>query len=137
MTDHEDMRLLLEKLAEEQGVVNVLLVSGDGRPLAHASSLPQDGVERTSAVLSGITSLSTSLSEFCDCKDLAWRMTVTCLREKDKDWSVLMIGAGENAALGVSVAAEFISPIFAVASQATITAVSKLRGRLSVAGRTS
>lgn len=132
--DSKDMTWYLNKLAEEEKcILHVLLLTGDGLLIAHSDDLERAAAERLSAAMSGVTSLSEGLSEFCDKPDLPWRRSIICLG----DSTVLTLGAGPNAVVAVSVDADMTSPDFSVVVGLTVKAVNSMRHLLSAKVRTS
>ncbi|GAA2367747.1 roadblock/LC7 domain-containing protein [Streptomyces sparsogenes] len=95
---NNDLSWMLESALEVPGARHALLVSADGLLMARSSKVQKDEADSIAAAMSGIQSLSRTMSSFCGDPRMAWRQTLV---EFDGGW-VFLISAGEGAYLAVS-----------------------------------
>ncbi|MEV6581424.1 roadblock/LC7 domain-containing protein [Streptomyces sp. NPDC051582] len=133
--DTHDMSWVLNRLAEEKGVLHAVLFSSDGMVLAHSDGVRRDVADRAGASSSSIFSLGRSIAELAEANEDedTPRKVIIDLPNR----CILVFGAGHNTALAVSVTAEMTAPEVAVASGATIKAIKGLAPALSARERTA
>ncbi|MCW5249569.1 roadblock/LC7 domain-containing protein [Streptomyces sp. SHP 1-2] len=129
------MSWVLNRLTQEKGVLNAVLLSSDGMVLAQSDTVHRDTAERAAASASSLFGLGRSIAELADAPEgqNTPRRVIIDLPEH----CILVFSAGHNTALAVAVAAEMTSPEVAVASGATIKAVNGLAPALSARERTA
>ncbi|MET8768547.1 roadblock/LC7 domain-containing protein [Streptomyces sp. NPDC004658] len=132
--DTHDMSWVLNKLAQEKGVLNAVLLSSDGLRLATSEGLDRDVADRTSASVSSLFSLGRSLTEFAQApQDETPRKMILDLPDR----CVLIFSAGHNTVLAVAVGEDMTKPEVAVVTAATIKAIRALSATLSARARTA
>lgn len=131
--DTVDMTWVLNELAKERGVINALLFTSDGLFMASSDGLPRDDADRSSATFAAMQSLNQDLPGFCGLQqgEVRWRHLTSDLR----DYCVLLFAAGERTCIAVSVAGDAGSQEAAVATSATLKAITGLRPVLAARER--
>lgn len=100
---NNDLSWMLDSALEVPGARHAILVSADGLLMARSNEVERDQAETVAAAMSGMQSLSRTVSGFCDPHpDMRWRQT---LIEFDGGW-VFLIAAGEGAYLALSATAD-------------------------------
>ncbi|MGV9390870.1 roadblock/LC7 domain-containing protein [Streptomyces olivaceus] len=99
---NDDLSWMLDSALEIPGALHAVLISADGLLMARTQDFDKDDADRVAAAMSGVQSLSRTLSFFCEDPDQNWRQTLV---EFDGGW-VFLISAGEGAYLGVSASPE-------------------------------
>lgn len=99
-----DLSWMLDSALELPHAQHAILVSADGLPMARSKDIGKDNADRQAAAVSGLQSLSRTVSDFIGGHEAAprWRQTLV---EFDHGW-VFIISAGEGAYLAVSAAPE-------------------------------
>lgn len=99
---NDDLSWMLDSALEIPGALHAVLISADGLLMARTQDFDKDDADRVAAAMSGVQSLSRTLSFFCEDAGQNWRQTLV---EFDGGW-VFLISAGEGAYLGVSASPE-------------------------------
>ncbi|MEU7642275.1 MULTISPECIES: roadblock/LC7 domain-containing protein [unclassified Streptomyces] len=97
-----DLSWMLDSALELPEAQHAILVSADGLLMARSREVGRDHADTVAAAMSGMQSLSRTVSDFCNNHGSAmrpqWRQTLV---EFDHGW-VFLISAGEGAYLAVS-----------------------------------
>ncbi|MGG2460468.1 roadblock/LC7 domain-containing protein [Streptomyces sp. RGM 3693] len=97
-----DLSWMLDSALELPEAQHAILVSADGLLMARSREVGRDHADTVAAAMSGMQSLSRTVSDFCNNNGSArrpqWRQTLV---EFDHGW-VFLISAGEGAYLAVS-----------------------------------
>ncbi|GAB3120862.1 hypothetical protein GCM10027160_37560 [Streptomyces calidiresistens] len=93
----ENLRWMLNQLADREGVRDVVLASSDGLPRACSQGLDRDDLDRFAAGLSAVCSTGAALGELVSDSPADWRQTMI---EFERGLLLLVRGA-ENSLLGV------------------------------------
>ncbi|MFF2810800.1 roadblock/LC7 domain-containing protein [Streptomyces sp. NPDC058000] len=97
-----DLSWMLDSALELPEAQHAILVSADGLLMARSREVGRDHADTVAAAMSGMQSLSRTVSDFCNNDRSAmrpqWRQTLV---EFDHGW-VFLISAGEGAYLAVS-----------------------------------
>ncbi|AIA07593.1 MULTISPECIES: roadblock/LC7 domain-containing protein [Streptomyces] len=96
-----DLSWMLDSALELPEAQHAILVSADGLLMARSKDVGRDHADTVAAAMSGMQSLSRTVSDFCNngpAMRPQWRQTLV---EFDHGW-VFLISAGEGAYLAVS-----------------------------------
>ncbi|BBC34962.1 Roadblock/LC7 domain protein [Streptomyces graminofaciens] len=99
---NNDLSWMLDSALEIPGALHAVLVSADGLQRARSRDVSKDDADKAAAAMSGMQSLSRSLSFFVDRTDLRWQQTLV---EFDGGW-IFLISAGAGAYLAVSASSD-------------------------------
>lgn len=95
---NNDLSWMLDRALEVPEARHALLVSADGLLMARSREVGQDEADTVAAAMSGMQSLSRTVSGFAGSREMQWRQTLV---EFDGGW-VFLISAGAGAYLAVS-----------------------------------
>ncbi|MFE5597196.1 roadblock/LC7 domain-containing protein [Streptomyces sp. NPDC056549] len=90
------------------GVICALLFSADGMPLAASDGLSREATERSCAAFSGMYSLQRGFAEFCQTDPNTLRPRAQMIDFVSH--TVLLLAAGRNSGLAISVEGQVFSP---------------------------
>ncbi|GAB2926510.1 MULTISPECIES: roadblock/LC7 domain-containing protein [Streptomyces] len=99
---NNDLSWMLDSALEIPGALHAVLISADGLQRARSKDVSKDDADKAAAAMSGLQSLSRSLSFFVDRTDLRWQQTLV---EFDGGW-IFLISAGAGAYLAVSASSD-------------------------------
>ena len=99
---NNDLSWMLDSALEIPGALHAVLISADGLQRARSKDVSKDDADKAAAAMSGLQSLSRSLSFFVDRSDLRWQQTLV---EFDGGW-IFLISAGDGAYLAVSASSD-------------------------------
>ncbi|MET9847963.1 roadblock/LC7 domain-containing protein [Streptomyces ossamyceticus] len=99
---NNDLSWMLDSALEIPGALHAVLISADGLQRARSKDVSKDDADKAAAAMSGLQSLSRSLSFFVDRSDLRWQQTLV---EFDGGW-IFLISAGAGAYLAVSASSD-------------------------------
>lgn len=121
----------LDRITKENGAVFAVLFTVDGLVKSACTGLDRAVAERTAASLAGLLSLSPGLLEFCDTSSGTWRRSLV----EFSGHTVLILTAGNNTCLGVSVAAGLGTDTMTVVARTALNVTRAMSEHLGADGR--